>query len=81
MLRFTGSRYIFLRYASKNTRTDERLTEQLSSYKPIVTSSAERSGVYREAMIKKTDFVLQFIGSRYIFLPLRYRKTLELTSD
>ncbi|MDF2831981.1 MAG: hypothetical protein K0Q82_1087 [Chryseobacterium indoltheticum] len=94
MLRFTGSRYIFLRYAKKNTRTDETV---FVSCKQDVTSSdfCKKSyrevfdgktdfvlqfckKSYREVFVGKTDFVFQFTGSRYIFYAA-LRKTLELT--
>ncbi|MFC5873795.1 hypothetical protein ACFP3I_14465 [Chryseobacterium arachidis] len=43
---------------------------QLFLYKPSVTSSAERSGVYREVFVEKTNFVLGFKGSQCIPISL-----------
>jgi len=71
-LRFTGSRYIFLRCAAKNTRTDETV---FVSYKQDVTSSRFCKKSYREVFDGKTKFVLQFTGSRYIFLSCATKNT------
>ena len=65
VLPFTGSRYIFLRCANKNTRTDETV---FVSCKQDVTSSDFCKKSYREVFDSQTKFVLQFTGSRYIFL-------------
>ncbi|MFC5872431.1 hypothetical protein ACFP3I_07535 [Chryseobacterium arachidis] len=54
------------------TKKHSNRWSNFSSYKPGVTSSAERSGVYREVFVEKTDFVFQFTGYRYIFSPLCY---------
>ena len=66
VLRFTGSRYIFLRCTTKNTRTDE-IQFSFNVCKPSFRVT-QRSGEYREVFDWKTKFVLQFTSSRYIFL-------------
>jgi len=72
VLRFTGSRYIFLCCATKNTRTDETV---FVSCKQDVTSSDFCKKSYREVFDGKTDFVLQFTGSRYFFLRCAAKNT------
>ena len=66
------SRYFFLRYAMKNTRTDETV---FVSCKQDVTSSDFCKKSYREVFDGKTDFVFQFTGSRYIFLRCAKKNT------